>query len=342
LLQDSDTDSPGFYTVLAGAFNGWQGGALYVDAAAASVSTAYGLQIVTAASGSSWEAVAASMVNVPHGVAGTALSPAMNGAYWDRLSSIIVTIFNAMDLQSAAEADCLIQPLNATWIGGEVVQYANAASLGNNMWKLTTFLRGLRGTERLIGGHAAGESFVRLTSGLNRVLTIKSELNITDSFQALTNMSPNTSATPFSFTDTGNSLRPYTPAIFGKNIDAEGNFNFGWWPRVRTGGQWLDGSDVTLPANDTPETYEVDVLNAPNGTVLRIYSFSPTAFVVMNPDRTVVSTTAGNYVLPLGVEWSYTVALQTSDYGSQQTKVYFAVYQISTIVGRGFGIGVTI
>jgi hypothetical protein len=183
---------------------------------------------------------------------------------------------------------------------------------------------------------------VRLTSGLNRVLTTKSELNITDSFQALTNMSPNTSATPFSFTDTGNSLRPYTPAVFYPNLDPEANFRFGWWPRTRTGGQWLDGSDVTLPANDMPETYEVDVLNAPNGTVLRIYSFSPTALIVMNPDRSVVSTTAGNYVLPLGVEWQYTVADQIADYGSQQTTAYFAVYQISTIVGRGFGIGVAI
>jgi hypothetical protein len=91
-----------------------------------------------------------------------------------------------------------------------------------------------------------------------------------------------------------------------------------------------------------PETYEVDVLNAPNGTVLRIYSFSPTALIVMNPDRSVVSTTAGNYVLPLGVEWQYTVADQIADYGSQQTTAYFAVYQISTIVGRGFGIGVAI
>ena len=43
LLSDTDTDGPGFYVVLAGAFNGWQGGALMVDAAAPATATAYGL-----------------------------------------------------------------------------------------------------------------------------------------------------------------------------------------------------------------------------------------------------------------------------------------------------------
>ena len=35
LLNDTDIDRPGFYVMLAGAFNEWQGGTLYVDAAVA-------------------------------------------------------------------------------------------------------------------------------------------------------------------------------------------------------------------------------------------------------------------------------------------------------------------
>ena len=43
-------------------------------------------------------------------------------------------IANGMALQSADEDDMLMQPLNATCIGGEVVQYATATDLGNGLW----------------------------------------------------------------------------------------------------------------------------------------------------------------------------------------------------------------
>ena len=50
----------------------------------------------------------------------------MHACYWDREVGLTVRISNGMDLLSAAEDDMLIQPLNATIIGGEVVQYATA------------------------------------------------------------------------------------------------------------------------------------------------------------------------------------------------------------------------
>ena len=319
LLSDGDADTPGFYTVLAGLYNEWQGGSLYVDAATASIANAYGVAIVTPAAGSAWEMVASSSINVPQGVVLNALAPKMHACYFDRLSVLTVHIFNAMDLLSASESDLLIQSLNATYIGGEIVQYATAVNLGNGMWRLSNFLRGARGTEHMINGHAPGEKFVRLTGALNRVPTTKAELNSNDSFQAVS-INSTIAPTGFSFTDTGNSCKPYTVKVYEKFRNVDGDVSIAWWPRVRQGGQWLSGADVTIPAKDMPETYSVDVLRSDKVTVVNTFTI----------------------VGALGGSLTYTAAQQTTDFGSPHGAINFAIYQISTVVGRGFGVGVTV
>jgi hypothetical protein len=321
LLTDQDVDGPGFYAVLAGAFNGWQGGSLYVDAASASISSAYGVATSTASSGSSWEAIAASTFNVPHGIVLDKLAPSMHACYWDRASVIHVRIANGMNLVSAAENDILSQPLNATIIGNEVVQYGSVTNLGNGMWRLANFLRGLRGTERLIDSHVAGETFVRLSSSINRIATTKAELNIDDSFQSISFGAQASTAVDFSFTDTGNSLRPYTVKVYRTFRDVDGDIEVDWYPRVRQNGQWLSGADVTIPANDTPETYSVDVC----------HSADPTTVVATYP---ITGALGGAFV--------YTSAQQVTDFGSAQGTIYLVIYMISTIVGRGFGKGVIV
>ena len=89
---------------------------------------------------------------------------------------------------------------------------------------------------------------------------------------------------------------------------------------MRQNGQWLSGSDVTIPANDTPETYAIDVCTAAHPlTAVATYTVSGS----------------------LGASWTYTAAMQATDLGAAADPVYLAIYQISQIVGRGFGIGVT-
>ena len=330
LLQDSDRDSPGFYVMLAGAFNGWGGGTLYVDVASATIATAYGLSLATASAGSAWETVASSSINVPQGTCLTALAPKMHGCYWDRESSLLVRIANGMTLQSAAESDILSQLLNVTVIGGEVVQYANATALGNGLYKVTDFLRGLRGTERLIDGHVTGEYFVRLSGSVQRVPTTKGEIGIADSFRAVSVGQDTSTAVNVTFTDTGSSVKPYTVKVYQKFRDADGDVTVSWWPRVRTGGAWLSGSDVTLPTNDSPETYQVDVCtSADPTTVIKSYVLTGTQ-------------------VNMGASFVYSALQQAADYAAAAGHpvplgpVYLAIYQISTVIGKGFGIGVKV
>ena len=334
LLSDTDTDGPGFYVMLCGAFNAWQGGSLYVDAAAPSVASAFGLDMITPTSGSAWEMVASSTFNVPQGICLNALAPKMHACYWDRESELTVLISNGMHLLSASEDDMLIQPLNATIIGGEVVQYASAVQVGSSsLWKLSNFLRGLRGTEHLINGHQNGEYFVRMASSINRVVTTMADIGVQDSYEALSTLqSTSTAAVPFPFTDTGNAMRPYTVKVYRKFRNVDGDVEVDWWPRVRQNGQWLSGSDVTIPANDSPEAYEVDVLSEANQTsVVKTYSG-----VSGKPGTTFMASLDGN----LGASFVYTAAMQAADLGAAQAKVYLAIYQISQKIGRGFGHGV--
>ena len=324
LLEDSDTDGPGFYVMLAGLFNGWQGGTLYVDAAAASTAKAYGKKIISSSAGSAWEASATSSVNVPHGHALDALKPGMNACYWDRASVLIVHVHNGIDLLSANEDDILQQSLNATFIGGEIVQYATAVSLGNQLWRISNFLRGLRGTERRMEAHVKGERFIRLTDQILRVKTTRAEVNVEDTFQAVSHGSNHQLQASFKFTDTGNSQRPLTVAVYRKfrNL-VTGDLTVSWWPRVRQNGEWLSGSDVALPTLDLPEVYSVDVLSANKLHVKNTYGFSG---VDVN----------------LGATFSYTAAMQLSDFGVAQTSINMVIYQVGSVIGRGFALGVTL
>jgi len=147
-------------------------------------------------------------------------------------------------------------------------------------------------------------------------------MNVQDTFQAISLMADNSGVAPFTFTNTGNSYRPYTPYVYERFRDKDtGDVRISWWPRVRQNGQWLSGSDVQLTANDSPESYQIDVCtDASDQTVVKTYTVTGT----------------------LGASWTYTAAMQTADLGAPSSKVYLAVYQMSIAIGRGFGIGVAV
>ena len=325
LLFDNELDKPGYYVVLTGMFNSWGGGALYVDAATPSVASAYGFTITTPTAGSSWETIASSQFNIPHGVVLNALTSGLHSCYWDRVSVLTVHIYNGMSLQSANEDDMLTQALNVTMIGAEIVQYATAVDLGNGLWRLSNFLRGLRGTERRIDDHANGERFVRLSQALQRVVTTKADIGQTDSFRSVSVGQDASTAIDFTFTDFGSSVRPYTVLVYERFRDAtSGDVRVSWWPRVRLNGQWLSGGDVQLPANDSPETYKVDVCGS------------------ADPATVVATYTLTGVDVNLGASFAYSAAQQTTDLGAPASPVHLAIYQISTVIGKGFGLGVSV
>ena len=321
LMLDNSLDQPGFYVILAGLQNQWQGGQMQVDAASPTIATAYGETFVSPSAGSQWSTVGQSSINVPVGVVMNQLAPDVVGSYWDDVSVLTVKIYNGMDLSAANPDDMLSQTLNATLIGNEVVMFANVVDKGNGVYQLSKFLRGLRGTENQINNHVVSERFVRLTSAMLRVMTTRSEMNVSDMFQFQSLLAANTGVTPFSFTNSGNSYRPYTVAVYQRFRDVSGDVTLSWWPRVRQNGAWTSGTDVTMPTNDNPESYEIDICtDASDTTVVKTYTVTGA----------------------LGASFTYTAAMQITDLGSAHNPVFLVIYQMSQIVGRGFGLGVTV
>lgn len=104
----------------------------------------------------------------------------------------------------------------------------------------------------------------------------------------------------------GNSLRCLSPVQVKGSRDGSGNLTITWKRRTRWYGEWQDGIDV--PLFEASESYEIDILS---GNTVK---------------RTLTSTT------PMV---AYSAANQVTDFGSAQSAITVAVYQINAVIGRG-------
>lgn len=96
-----------------------------------------------------------------------------------------------------------------------------------------------------------------------------------------------------------------TATLSGSDVD------LAWRRRTRLGGDLLAGTG-TVPLNEQSEAYEVDILSGPGGTVKR------TLTGLTSPAAT------------------YAAAQIATDFGTRPDNLSVRVYQLSTIVGRGF------
>ena len=224
LLTDTDLDKPGYYVMLAGAFNAWQGGSLYVDAASPSTAHRFRLDIITPTSGSAWEMVAASTFNVPQGIgAQRARARHARLQYWDRLSVLTVRIANGMDLQSAAEdghADAAAERHGDRRRGGAVRHRRRHGQRAVEARELPA--RAAR-HRAMIDGHAPASRSCAWRSRSAASRPPRRTSGCTDSYRALSLYADNSSQELFSFADTGNSCEPYTVKVYQKfrNVDSD-------------------------------------------------------------------------------------------------------------------------
>ncbi|KKK91911.1 hypothetical protein LCGC14_2708180, partial [marine sediment metagenome] len=127
--------------------------------------------------------------------------------------------------------------------------------------------------------------------------------------------------TPTAFTNTGISEKPYSPVHIRGVRALNDDLTIDWIRRARVNGEWLDAIDV--PLDETTEDYEVDILDAPGGTVVRTI--------------TTTASANGSVVTPGTQSAFYDVADQTADTGiTPGTPVDVEIFQLSAIRGRGF------
>lgn len=102
---------------------------------------------------------------------------------WDRVNEITIELENGT-LESVTEQQ-VYAGRNHAVLGDEIIAFQNAELVGENTWKISKLLRGLRNTEKFMGAHEQGDRFVMLDredlvflplnfEGLNRTVYLKS------------------------------------------------------------------------------------------------------------------------------------------------------------------------
>lgn len=314
LLRDADDRGQGYtllYDAAAGYTTSWPGAT--ISESSDDINFTDGPAIASV-NGAAW------------GVATTALGDTDSPFSPDYTNSVTIAMVtdgdelaNATLLQVCNGANAFVIFNSATGIA-EVVQFMTVVVNPDGTYTLSGLLRGRRGTEVYTSGHMAGDTFVLLTTTNSTIYSISmdgSDMNVPRFFKATTFGALPDSTLSQSFTDTGRAWKPYAPvfvaaALAGSDIDLT------WVRRTRIGGELKDLTG-DVPLSEQSEAYEVDIYNALGDTVLRTLRVDYTTSPAPTPGVT------------------YTAAQIAEDFGSTPTSLNVAVYQISTVIGRGFG-----
>jgi hypothetical protein len=234
---------------------------------------------------------------------------------WDRGNSVDVQIFGS--LTNATEAEIDADPtLNLIALGQddqwEYLNFTTATLTGTlgtgNLYTLSGFKRGRRGTEGNVGNHAVGDQILLLDKAIP-VEVGTDDIGDSMSFKIQSIGRDVDAAAAIDLTYDGNTLKPYAPARIVWTTD--GTDMFGEIiRRTRVGGAWVGGS--TIPLSENSEAYEVDIYH---GSTFK---------------RTITVTGTNTF--------TYTGAEITADSNTVGVAPPVNAYQMSDTVGRGFAL----
>lgn len=146
---------------------------------------------------------------------------------------------------SSTDVTGMAMGANRILVGGEVMQFLEASSLGANRWRLRGLLRGRAGTEdQAIVGHPAGTSVVFLD---DRLTPLDAAVVPSDPSTRIAAIGRGDNTLVYSaLANAGLSRRPMMPIGAQATRDVSGNWVFKWVRRGRGQWRWNDGSDVPL------------------------------------------------------------------------------------------------
>lgn len=231
---------------------------------------------------------------------------------WDHANSVDVEMFEGA-LSSESEIN-VYNGANFALIGNEIIGFQNAVLIAANTYRLSTLLRGRRNTEDAIDSHGPGETFVVLdpTTVNFRAQTLAA-IGSKRFYRPVPTDDEVTNVVSYSITLQANSMRPFSPAHVDGDRDGSNNLTINWIRRTRA--LFRHFSTTTSPQIETTLQYEVDILDAPGGTVLRTITGIGTTGLARE-------------------ETVYSAAQQTSDGLTPGDPVNVEVFQLSSNVGR--------
>jgi hypothetical protein len=171
------------------------------------------------------------------GRAASALGDFTPASGLDRVNYFDVDLYDAETLESCTEEE-MLGGQNACLLGDEVLHFASAVQQSgySNRWRLSTLLRGVRGTEYAKNDHVSEERFVLLTPAVVFVPLDLADLNTEYDYKLVTSGQDLDEAATLAFTWTGGTAKPLGPLIAGEWDEAQENVLIALTPRARVGG----------------------------------------------------------------------------------------------------------
>ncbi len=247
ILRDAD-DSAGIYAAAKPTGTVWPGA-----------------KLMTSVAGGDYTEVGTFTARAVVGETTVALTDWTGGNVFDEAGSVTVDV-GAGELASATRDAMLNTDANALLVGSEVIQFRTATLVSTGVYKLTGLLRGRRGTEWAMTGHAIGETVVLLrTAGLLRVSYDAARIGSSADYKAVTLGKTLASATTRSIVDSGVALKPFAPVNLRQNTGTAGQYQITWDRRTRLSYRWP--STASLPLGEADEQYSVDLVNLSNAVI---------------------------------------------------------------------------
>lgn len=255
--------------------------------------------------GLSWQSLGFSYPGLVAGVTASVL-PAGTATMIDGRATVDILLAHDGMAVEGCSLPSLLAGRNVALIGNELVQFAAVEQLGPRHVRLLTLLRGRRGTEAAMAGHAAGERFILIEPSQMISAPIAIErLGATMRVRAaLSGAAPDSGPDIGTVVD-GRFLRPLAPAFLNARRDGAGDILIEWIRRDRTQWGWLDGGDADAEAG-----YRYRLRLAPAGGSERVATVDGPAF-------------------------TYRLADQMADRGSPVDSLLVEIAQVSPRMGPG-------
>ena len=299
-LRDDD-DAPGYYAAVSGGgSSAWRAAGVYDSPD----DTTYDLRLSLSS-----QAVI--------GEATTALAVWQGGNVWDDVSTVTVEVDGQLASATAAEVIAR-RSTNAALLGNELLQFRTATLVSPGVYTLSGLLRGRRGTESAMAGHAIGDRFVLLgTAGVRFMALQVAQLGVLRYVKAVTAGQLLSAVTAKTITPLGGTLKPLAPVLASADRSASDTV-LHWYRRTRLSTRITGPLPWSNRLGEAAEAYEVDVYADGTYTTLK---------------RTLAATDS---------QVTYPAADQTTDFGAPQSTLYIEIFQISATVGRGTGLRATV
>ena len=238
------------------------------------------------------------------GIAITSLSAGKFSCF-DETNIIDIVILSGQ-LASSSEL-AVLNGANAAIIGNELIQFQYAELIGEQIYRLSRLLRGRQGTEKFINNHQEGERFVLLSPALHSVPMTTNMIGRKIHYKAVTAGSSIENTEEQEFIYQANSLKPFAPVHIAGTRDKNNNLTISWIRRARVDNDWRDNVDV--PLGEEIEKYQIEILG--NDAVIRILETSTPTII-------------------------YTAQQQITDFKIIPKAITIRIYQLSSLVGRGY------